>query len=106
MEKRRYYRKNINLGTKIISSGKNSVGFINNISKNGLLIVTTSLKTARDFTNGKTLDLEFQSRLGEILFLKCIIKWLRKTPPLDLTNSIGLEIIDKPAEYEEFIKSL
>ena len=83
-------------------------GFIENISKCGLYIITNynSAKTLLDFSLGNELDLLVYKSAKERLQLQGKVKWSYKTPPYGLTNSIGLEIIDPLQTYIEFYKEI
>ncbi len=106
MERRRFYRKNVSLGAKLIHDSKNSTVFIKNLSRIGIFIEATHLITGIEFSNWKTIKLKFRPPLRETLSVQCEVKWSHKTPPFGLTKSIGLEIIDTPPEYEEFFKTV
>lgn len=105
-EKRHSCRKKVSLGAKLSSNGKSSAGFINNLSKNGVFVRTTSMVSNTNFNHGKVFDLKFQTFSGKTLSLQCKVQWSCKTPPLGLTDCVGMEIIDPPLEYSEFLKTL
>jgi hypothetical protein len=83
---------------------KRSEGFIMNLSDDGIYAVATPTKTATDFIPGNLLKVKLQNNSGETLNLNCEVKWLHtyKTSPHDLTNGMGIEIIDTPQEYRDF----
>ena len=107
MEKRRSNRIKINLRAERIS-GDNSHGiFIENISENGINIIVANEKTLKEFLPGKDVDLRFRLSSGEALNLRCKVKWSCPDSPPDIrTESIGLEIIDPPPRYIEFVRTL
>ncbi len=106
MGKKRICRKTVSFVAKFTLNGKNCSGFINNLSKNGLLMRTSNMMDIKALTSGKIFDLQFKLLSGETLCLNCKVKWLHKTPPLGLTNSFGMEIIDPPPAYQEFLKTM
>ncbi len=106
MERRRSKRITVNLNAERISGNKNSAVFIENLSENGIYMITAPAKTPNEFIPGSTLDLNFKLSTGETINLHCNVKWSHDNSPDDLTNSVGLEIIDPPPKYIEFIKTL
>jgi hypothetical protein len=77
---KRHNRIPVNIKADLISSVKTYEGFIMNLSD------------------------DLQNNSGETLNLNCEVKWLHtyKTSPHDLTNGMGIEIIDTPQEYRDF----
>jgi hypothetical protein len=63
-------------------------------------------RTLRDFATGIKLDLTFQIPSGETLNLYCRKIWSFRITPRSLIKRIGMEIIDPPVEYREFLTSL
>jgi hypothetical protein len=105
MEKRGIDRKIVSIKAKLFFDSSNYSVFIENMSTDGLYIVTQPVKTVLDFTKGKILKLIFHSSAGEEINLRCKVMWSYKTPPHGLTESIGMKIIDPPALYDEFYKT-
>lgn len=107
MEKRRSKRIKVNLKAERISGDEKFGVFIENISKNGIHMITTSTEKHKKYTPGTDIDLKFQFTTGETLNLHCIVRWAHlKVPPNGMTDHIGLEIIDPPQKYLEFVKAL
>ncbi|MBI5050982.1 MAG: PilZ domain-containing protein [Nitrospirae bacterium] len=105
-DRRRSKRIIVNLRVELIFADKNYVGFIENISEEGIYMVTAPTNPAIDLTAGTALELKFQLPSGRALNLNCKVKWAFKTPTHYLTNSLGLEIIEPTQEYKEFLKVL
>lgn len=105
MERRRSKRKVLRLKAERISGNQRHAVFIENLSENGIHIITPS-KTAIDIDPGTPLELKFQFLSGKIMNLHCNVKWSHKIPPNGLTRSVGIEIIDPPPKYKEFLKTL
>lgn len=107
MEKRRLKRIKVNLKAERISGNEKYGVFIENISENGIHIITTHLETHKKYTPGTNIDLKFQLSTGDILNLQCKVRWAHlKIPPNEMTDSIGLEVINPPPKYIEFVKAL
>jgi len=107
MERRRSSRIKVNLKAERLSGDEKYGVFIEDISEKGIHIITTPSSEHRKYAVGTDIDLKFHLSSGETLNLHCKVRWAySKTPPDGLTDSIGLEIIDPPAKYIEFIKAL
>ncbi len=102
MEKRNSKRIFIGFDAEIIYEGSSYTAVIDNLSENGVSVITVPAKTELDFTPGATLKLKFQSHPGETLILHCKVKWSRKIPPHGLTHRIGLEIKDPPWDKSNY----
>lgn len=106
MERRRSKRILVSLKAELISGDVSYAGIIENLSEEGIYMRTLPTKAATDFTPETKHELKFQLPSGETINLHCKVKWSYKTPPHGLTNSVGMEIIDPPPEYKEFLKTL
>ena len=106
MGKRRSKRIRVNLKAKCISVDVNQAVFVENVSEEGVLIQTAPVNTKVDFISGIPVELQIQLPSGETLNLNCEIRWAYKNPPDGLTSSVGMQIIDPPSKYKEFVKNL
>ncbi len=107
MEKRRSQRIKIDLKAERISGDEKHGIFIENISENGIHIITAHVKEHKKYFPGRDVDLKLFLSSGEALSLRCKVKWsCPEVLPNNLIDSIGLEIIDPPLRYIEFIKTL
>ncbi len=107
MERRRSKRIILSLEAKLISGDISYDGLIGNISEDGIFMRTMPTKASIDsFTPGTNFELKFQLPSEGKLSLHCRVIWSHKTPPHGLTYSMGMEIIDPPPEYKEFLKTL
>ena len=105
MERRGSKRTTVNLKAGRISCTGNCSVFIENLSERGIYIITApSMNT--EYVPGSELDLKLELSNGETVSLNCNVKWAYDSSPEDMTSSVGLEIIDPPFEYKEFIKNL
>jgi hypothetical protein len=107
MEKRAAKRIKVNLRAERISGNAQYGVFIENISESGIQIIATTSREHKKYIPGTDLDLKFRLSSGKTLNLRCIVRWIySRIPPDRLTDSIGLEVINPPPEYSEFVKSL
>jgi hypothetical protein len=105
-ERRCSNRLTVNLNAERLSCSKNCSVFIENLSENGIHMITAPAKTSNLFVPGSEVELKLKTADGETIKLHCNVKWSYDNSPEDMTNSVGLEIIDPPLEYKEFIKNL
>lgn len=106
MEAKRSKRVILELPAEIITENKRCVGTIENLSNNGMYIVTAPAKSEKDFSPGTELEIRFRLPSGEKLALHCKIKWSYLTPPHSYTFSIGLKIKDAPLTYQKALQAL
>jgi len=104
MERRGARRVTINLKAERISCINNCSVFIENISESGIYMITAPEKK-NSYVPGTELDLELELSNGKTINLNCNVKWAENSPD-DVSKSVGLEIIDPPPEYKEFLKTL
>lgn len=95
----------MNLRAERLSCTRDCSVFIENLSETGIYMTTAPAKNS-DYVPGSEIDLELELSSGKVIHLTCHVKWLIDNSPEDLTNSVGLEIIDPPAEYREFVQTL
>jgi hypothetical protein len=103
MKKRHSKRIKVKLNAERISGNEKYGVFIENISEKGIHIITTHLKTHKEYAPGTDIDLKFRLSSGETLNLYCKVRWAYSEGP---TDSIGMEILDPPLQYIEFVQSL
>jgi hypothetical protein len=105
MERRRSKRLTVNLKAERISCTKNCSVFIENLSEDGIYMITAPAKN-KNYEPGSEIDLRLKLSSGETIKLNCYVKWVYENSPEDLTNSVGLEIKDPPLKYKECLKIL
>ncbi|MDH4027672.1 MAG: PilZ domain-containing protein [Nitrospirota bacterium] len=105
MERRNAKRITVNLKAERISCTRNCSVFIENLSETGIYMITVPAKNS-DYLPGNEIDLELELSTGKIISLNCNVKWAYDNSPDELTSSVGLEIIDPPKTYKEFINNL
>lgn len=107
LERRRSERITINLRAERISGNETRSVFIENISENGINITIAPPEIEMDYAPGNEIDLTFLLPSAETVDLQCKIIWAcKRTPPDGLTSNIGLEIINPPLKYIEWIESI
>jgi len=105
MEKRRSKRIFVTLDAELILNNTAYKGFVENLSEDGIYVITAPTKANVNFNPGDVIGLKFRLPSGEIFDMNCKIIWSYKTPPHGLTNSIGMEIIDPPQKYIQILES-
>ena len=107
MDNRFHKRTAVNLTAEIISGGKSFTGAIDNVSEGGIgYLINSSIKDSTDFTPTKNIEINFVTSSGNNIILKCEIAWFSKTPEGTSDLTLGLKIVDPPAEYKEWINNL
>ena len=106
MESKRSKRVILNIPAEIIIGDNRRAGTIENLSNNGMYIVTAPPKSGNDFLPGTEIEIRFRLPSGKKLALHCKIKWSYLTPPHSYTFSLGLKIKDAPLTYQEALNSL
>jgi hypothetical protein len=106
MEARQHKRIIVNLPAELIYRDKRHASTIENLSENGVYVVTAPQGGRSDFAPDTILELKFQSPAGEKYVLSCRVKWTYQTPPHGFTDSVGMEIISPPLPYKELLRTL
>ena len=106
MERRRSKRLSVDLKAERLSCSNNCSVFIENLSESGIQMISAPAKNPDLFVPGAAVELKLKTASGETLKLQCNVKWAYDNSDEDMTNSVGLEIIDPPSEYRDFIKNL
>ncbi len=106
MKAKRSKRVILEIPAEIITENKHCAGTIENLSDNGMYVVTAPAKSEKHFPPGTEAEIRFRLPSGEKLALHCKIKWSFLTPPHSYTFSIGLKIKDPPLSYHEALQAL
>jgi hypothetical protein len=105
-EKRRFTRFIVHWRSVIISQGRSHSGSIHNVSEEGLAYMISAFSQAiKDFTPETIIKLLFSIPTGETLNLSCQIIWTSECTD-DSKFCIGMKIINPPARYIEYVKTL
>jgi hypothetical protein len=106
VEKRQGSRIPISLDAEIVSGGKSYFGIILNFSEEGLYMVTATANTVIDITPSTILELKCTLPSDTRLEMKCEVKWFQTKPsPHGTSFSMGMEIVNPPKEYKEFVST-
>lgn len=105
-EKRDCQRNIVNLKAVFVYKGTSYIGLIENISECGLYMVSLPSKSAISFDQGAIHGLKLRNQCGELMKVQCMVQWFYKTPPYGLTVSVGMEILDRPPQFLEFLLTL
>lgn len=107
MERRRHKRIFVDLKASIISDDKPYNGFIENVSEGGIRYLIASTVPDKDkFTSNEIIDLLFSPASDQIMQLKCETVWSKVGVFTGEKISVGMKVIDPPAEYIAWIRSL
>jgi hypothetical protein len=106
MEARRHKRLIVTLPAEITADDTHIAGSIENLSDEGLYMVTAPSKASLNFKSEAPVELSITFPSGEKIHLTCKVKWSYPTPPHGYTNSLGLEIIENSAAYKEALQTL
>jgi len=106
MEARRHKRLIVSLPAEIIAEDTHITGSIENLSDEGLYLVTAPSKTSLNIKSDVPVELSITFPSGEKINITCKVKWSYQTPPHGYTNSLGLEIMENSSEYKEALKTL
>ena len=96
MEKRNSDRISGGFEAEVIYNGRSYKAIIDDLSEQGVKVITLPAEIEADFIPGSSIDLKFQPHPGETLLLNCRIKWAEKVSPHGLKYRIGMEVIDPP----------
>jgi len=107
MERRKAKRVSVNLKAERISGSDKQSVFIEDISERGIHMITSPSAAIRKYSPGSEIELNLELATGIKILLHCITRWAyRMAPPDSQVDSIGLEILNPPAEYLRFLKSI
>ena len=106
MEARRHKRQIVSLPAEITSGENRFAGSIENLSEEGLYMVTAPSKASLNLKPEAPVELSITFPSGEKIHLTCRVKWSYQTPPHGYTTSLGLEIMEKSPEYKAALTTL
>jgi hypothetical protein len=106
MEIRRAERKMVRLMAEYTSGPVKRLVFIENVSGEGMHMVTLNKGMKDQFFPGKSVELKLGLASGERIPLRCEVRWVSaERPPYATSYGVGLEIIDPPSQYVSFVTS-
>jgi len=107
MERRRHKRIYIHLKARITVDDRTYDGYIENISESGIGYLISSQQSIKDdFLSSKSIELSLQMQPGKTIVLDCIAKWAKKGLASGKTIGVGMNIIDPPLEYGNWVSAL
>lgn len=107
MEKRRHERIIESLDAEIVSNGTVYSCIVMNFSAEGLYIVTATANSIVEISPSTVLQLNCTLPSGSRLSMECKIIWFQTKPSSHgVAFSLGLEIMNPPEEYKDFVASI
>lgn len=103
MERRRAPRIAVGYRAEVLCNGKSCECVIENLSSTGANVIALVSGAMMDIKPKDLVELRFQPHSGETLSLQCRVAWANRTRPHNLTNRIGLEIVDPSWEQCPYI---
>ena len=101
----RDFRVSVNITAEVVKNGQRYEAIIDNLSDEGLMMTVFPSDTI-DLSPGKKLDIEFKTPSGENVVMHCIIMRLVSEDKDKMAFTLGLRILEKSTEYEDFFKSV
>lgn len=101
-ERRRFKRITPGMRAEFLLGGSMYGGMIENLSENGLALLTFPTDIPFQILLQNSLEMNLQPHAGEALRFHCRIKWLSPAPPRGSRHRIGLEIIGSPWEESAY----
>ncbi|MBC8413459.1 PilZ domain-containing protein [bacterium] len=106
-ERRTNTRKVISMNAELIAGGQSYSGIIVNMSEQGLYMVTAESGQLIDIAPKSQVTLIAVLPNNEMVSMSCDIKWFQKKEmPAWFTFKLGLEILNPPSQYREFVSQL
>jgi len=108
MKERRFKRYNTHLESIIIVDMKKYTGFVENVCEEGFAFVYMydHILGIEKFSNDSIIRLLFSLPTKVILNMNCKIIWTGIDSTANKKLSVGLEIINPPKQFREFVKTL
>lgn len=95
------------LDVEIVAGGVAYAGLILNCSEEGMYMVTATTYDVVDISASSKIELKCKLPSGGDIKINCEVKWFQTKPsPYGVTFSMGMELIDPPEQYREYLKSL
>jgi len=103
---RRSRRVMVSLTTRIVADNLDYTGLIENISEQGVFVRIPPREHKIDLTPGKKFELQIKLPSGSLFRSQCNVVWSCKTPPHNLVNSVGMEVLNPHSNYIDFLNTL
>lgn len=105
--RRRYKRFPVHLNARVTISGRSYEGIVGNISEEGLAYtLTTFIQADKDFVPQGEIIIDINIPSGEILNLRCEIRWFLKPSEKGKSLLLGMKILEPSSTYRDWIRQL
>ena len=105
MENRASERISESLDAEITLEGVNYSGIIMNYSEEGLFLVSATLYEVDEVDEQTEMEIRCTLPSEEQVNLRCKVKWSsKKDSPFGVSLNMGMNILDPPEKYTEFIR--
>ncbi|RPI32954.1 MAG: hypothetical protein EHM54_11305 [Nitrospiraceae bacterium] len=106
MERRHLNRTRVSFKSELIARHMRYSGLIENLSENNLCMSIKPPKTPLTIPEGMTFIVKFEGSRGDTHELQCKVVRPYKISPGKPVTDVGMEIIKRPQEYLDFLKTL
>lgn len=90
---------------ELIFSDVSYEAFVENISDGGMYVSIAHIMNEDHISPDTKLHLKVQLPSGQMILLNCRKIWSERKTPHSLIERIGMEIIDPPEEFIQFIEN-
>ncbi|MEW6599939.1 MAG: hypothetical protein AB1499_03125 [Nitrospirota bacterium] len=106
MERRHSNRTRVSFRSELIARHMRYSGRIENLTENSICMSIAPLKTPLTIPQDMTFIVKFEGGRGDTLELQCKVVRPYQTIPGKPSSDVGMEIIKRPPEYLDFLKTL
>jgi len=107
MERKLHKRIYLHMKARIILNDDIYEGYVETVSENGIgSFIAYSTKYKEGLTSSEFIELDLENPLDETMHLNCRVKWIKRGLFSGSIIGLGVEMIDKIAEYKNWIKKL
>ena len=107
MERRLHKGRYLHMKARIILHDDIYEGYIETVSENGIgSFIASSTKNHEPLAVSGIIELDLENPLDETMHLNCKVKWIKRGFFSGSIIGLGVEIIDKIAEYRDWLKKL
>ena len=105
-ERRRHKRIYVHLKASIMVDDQTFEGYVENISESGIgFLMSSPGRFKDDYLTNKNIELNLQMQPGKTIELNCVAKWAKTGISSGKVVGVGMNIIDPPPEYLDWVKS-
>jgi hypothetical protein len=95
----------VSLEAEVVFNNARFDGKIENLSEEGIFIRIFPENGSADFQSGTVFKLYIELPTSETVSLDSRVVWSEVDAPGNGANNIGLEILEKPPLYDEYVKT-